>query len=113
MDSEYRHLRVDRLTETADRLASRVVGRFPESGLGKVAVVVADVARETIDTAERINRPNWWLRGGLIALAVLVLAGAVVVAVSLPGEEPLLKRAADFLVKIQGAIVFLGAVVVF
>src|SRR5262245_10489597 len=113
MGSDYRHLRADRLTETADRLASRVVGRFPEASLGKVSVAVADVTREAIATAEKINRPNWWLRIGLIALAVLVLAGAVIVALTLPGQGPLLSRVGEFLFRAQGAVVFLSAIVVF
>jgi hypothetical protein len=113
MGTDYRHLNVDRLIETADRIASRIEKRFPEAALGKIARDVVAVTRSAVATAEKINRPNWWLRGGLIALAVLVLAGAVVVALALPGQDPVLVRVADFLVKAQGAVIFLTAIVVF
>src|SRR5688572_24532358 len=80
MADDYKRLRVDRLLETADRLASRIVGRFPQASLGQVAVAVADVTRNAVETAERINRPNWWLRGGLIALAAVIVGVAVIIA---------------------------------
>jgi hypothetical protein len=81
MADDYKRLRADRLIETADRMASKIVGRFPEASLGKVAVAVADVTRNAVATAERINRPNWALRIGLIALAVAIVAVAVTLAV--------------------------------
>jgi hypothetical protein len=76
MGEDYKHLRADKLIDTADRLASRIVGRFPEANLGKVAVAVADLTRNAVATAERINRPNWKLRVGLIGLAAFILAAA-------------------------------------
>src|SRR4051794_18005678 len=76
MGDDLRRLRADKLIETADRLASKVVGRFPEASLGKVAVAVSDVTRNAVETAERINRPNWKLRIGLISMAALILAVA-------------------------------------
>jgi hypothetical protein len=110
MESEYRHLRVDRLIETADRIASRVVGRFPDASLGKIAVAVADTARDAINRAEKINRPNWWLRGSLIALAVLVLVGAVIVALALRDQTNLVTRVMEALRLVP---LYLGAIVVF
>src|SRR5262249_25913206 len=80
MDQASRHLRADKLIDTADDLADRVMERFPDAGLAYVARTVAAVVREAADKAEHIQRPNWWLRGALIVLAVLVLGGGVAVA---------------------------------
>jgi hypothetical protein len=110
MHSEYRHLRVDRLIETADRLADRVSKRFPNAALGQIAAAVADVTREAVGTTEKINRPNWWLRGGLIGLAVLVVVGAVLVAVSLRDQTTTLTRVLE---PLRLAPLYLGAIVVF
>jgi hypothetical protein len=110
MDNEYRHLRADRLIETADRVRGRIAERFPKAGLGKVAAAVVEVTREAVATAERINRPNWWLRGGLIGLAVLVVAGAVIVALSLRDQSTLTTRIME---PLRLAPLYLGAIVVF
>ena len=110
MDNEFRHLRADRLIETADRVVARITGRFPRASLGRVAASVADVTREAVSTTERINRPNWWLRGGLIGLAVLVMVGAVIVAISLRDQTTLLTR---ILEPLRLAPLYLGAIVVF
>jgi hypothetical protein len=113
MDQEYRHLRADKLIDTADRLADRVMERFPDAGLAYVARTVAAITREAADKAEKIHQPNWWLRIGLIVLVLLTLAGAVIVAMTVSGKEPLWMRVADFLIKAQGAVVFLSALAVF
>jgi hypothetical protein len=113
MTADYRHLRVDRLIETAEGLASRVIGRFPEAGLGKVAAAVADVTRAAVETAEWIRRPNWWLRIGLSSLALVVILAAAAVALEMPREGSFLTWLLDFMRRTQGAAVYLGAVVVF
>jgi hypothetical protein len=110
MEQGYKHLRADKLIETADRLASRVVGRFPEANLGKVAVAVADVTRNAVATAERINRPNWALRVGLIALAVGIVAVAVTMAVVGINDS---KQFMEIVRVASGAGLWLGAVAVF
>src|SRR5262245_24478414 len=114
MNSESRHLRVDLLIETADRLASRIVGRFPEASLGKVAASISDVAREAVARAEKIQRPIWWLRVGLIVLGIVILAAAAaVVREQRQGDDPPLQRLLAFMRQTQGAAVYLSAAVVF
>jgi hypothetical protein len=113
MELEYRHLRADKLIETAERLALQVTRRFPSASLGEVACVITNVTREAAEKADKIHQPNWWLRIVLIALGLLTLAGAGVVAATLPGEGSVWARLADFLIKMQGAAVFLSALVVF
>jgi hypothetical protein len=111
MKEEYRHLRSDRLIETADRLAGRIGERLPRSGLSQVAAAVADVTREAAVTAERIQRPDWLLRGVLLALLALALAAAVAVGVELQGTP--LARLLEFMRATQGVLIYAGAVVIF
>lgn len=114
MSADYRHLRADKLIETADRLAARVVFEFPEAGLGEVAQTVAEVVRHAVERAEAIRRPNWWLRGGLACLGLAVLAlAAVGVTVALRDQERFADRFMDLLRTASGAAVGLSAVVVF
>lgn len=110
MSADYKHLRADKLIETADRLASRIVGRFPEASLGKVAVSVAEVVRNAVATAEKINQPNWWIRGGLIGAAALVVIMAVLIAFALRDQTDTLLRVLE---PLRLAPLYLGAIVVF
>jgi hypothetical protein len=110
MGQEYSRLRADKLIETADRLASRVVGRFPQASLGNVAVAVADVTRNAVATAEHINRPNWALRIALIALAVVIVAVAVTLAVVGISDS---RQALELARVASGAGLWLSAVAVF
>jgi hypothetical protein len=113
MDQDYRHLRADKLIETAEKLAVRVTNRFPCAGLGQVACIVTTITQEAVATAEKIRRPNWLLRGGLIALAVLVIVGAVTVAIELRGTGNATTRVLEFMKMTQGAFVYLGAAAIF
>jgi hypothetical protein len=109
MDQDYRHLRAEKLIETVQNLAVRVTTRFPGAGLGQVACVVTTITQEAAATAEGIRRPNWWLRGGLIALALLVVGGAIVVAIDLRHTDNALTRITEFIKLTSGALVYLVA----
>jgi hypothetical protein len=111
MDQAYRHLRADKLIETAERLTRRIGERFPDSGLSRVAGAVVDVTREALVTAERIQKPDWVLRGGLLALLGLVVAGLVAGAVELTATPR--ERLLEYLKAASGALVYLGAAVAF
>jgi hypothetical protein len=54
---------------TAERLERRVVERFPDRGLAKVAAEVVSLARGINAEVARLAPPIWWLRA-LVALAV-------------------------------------------
>ncbi len=111
MQNNYRHLNAKDLIDTAGRLATRIKERFPTASLSAVAATVVEVLRDAVARAEQIRRPNWWLRIGLIALALLIGAGAVAVGIQSQGN--LLNRTMEFMKNTSGAVVYLGAVVVF
>jgi hypothetical protein len=68
----YRNLDPVRVVETAETLKRRVEGRFPDSGLSRVASELASVAAEAADHAHWLARPNWMLRT-LASIAILLL----------------------------------------
>lgn len=76
----FRQLDADQIRITAESLVRRVEGRFPGSGLGRVAGELLDVARETQARIAEIRRPRWALRIAAWA-AVAALAG---IAVAVP-----------------------------
>jgi hypothetical protein len=107
-----RTFREDRLVETAERLSQRITERFPQSGLAEVAVAVVEVTRESVVRAEKISRPNLWLRAGLVLIGLLAIAG-LVTELWAEGGERAAKRLEDFLRNTQGAVVVLGGAALF
>lgn len=68
-----------KLIETADRLALRIKERFPESGLSRVALDLANVARRAGVVAVRQRFPNYLLRAlGVLTLLSILLAAIYV-----------------------------------
>jgi len=57
-----------RIVETAARLHSRIVERFPHANLGAVAKTLHEVARTHAERSARIHRANWGWRGLSFAL---------------------------------------------
>jgi hypothetical protein len=74
----YRQLDASKIIETVDRLERRIVERFPESGLRRVASEISSTARQLCDTAESLGRPHPTLR----VLAALSLTAVIAAAVS-------------------------------
>ncbi|MDZ7627011.1 MAG: hypothetical protein U5J99_01235 [Parvularculaceae bacterium] len=68
-----RTLRADLVIETIDRLERRIAARFPEAGLRRVCADLSAAARQLAAEAERLNRPQRWIRVGAWAV---VAAGA-------------------------------------
>ena len=68
----YRSLHSERIIETAERLAAQVEGRFPGSGLGRVAAEATEVSRRAHERCAEIRRGSLPLR---IAIAVVVGLG--------------------------------------
>ncbi len=72
-----------KIVQTLEALQRRIGARFPESGLGRVAGEVTDVARRTAAAAADIAKPMLWLRGTAIAAIALGVAGQIWMARSL------------------------------
>jgi hypothetical protein len=109
-----RHLREDRLTETAERLARRVAERFPGSGLTRVAEEVLGVTREAFARAERIRRPDWALRAGYaVVIALAVVAGVVAWRLRDRDGPSLSSQVLKLLDETKGAAVYLTGVAIF
>lgn len=114
----YRRLDPVKIIETAERLRKRVVERFPDSGLSRIASEIESLARDAARRSERLRRPNVPLRIALI-LVLLLVAGVVygvVRRVRLDTLEEHVKDALDFIQMVEsgmGTVVFLGAAVLF
>lgn len=74
--ARYRALDADAIVETCRRLATRIHERFPQAGLRGVADELLGLAQESAQRIEHIRRPRWPIRIGVVALSLLVLAGA-------------------------------------
>ncbi|MCP4215370.1 MAG: hypothetical protein GY765_11980, partial [bacterium] len=104
-----------KIVSTIEVLGKRIEDRFPGSGLGEVNQRLHEIAKETDNTALWIEKPNLWLRCGLVFVLVIALGGV------LYGIFPLRVNAKTFgigdIVQISEAalniIVVLGAVLVF
>lgn len=76
----YKSLNPQRIVETAQRLQSRIVERFPESSLGKLSEELLGTAARATETARWLAKPHWPLRVALglcIGAMILVVAGAL------------------------------------
>ena len=71
-----------RIVDTIRTLERRIVERFPESGLGKVAAGLRHAAESARARADQLQRPHVPLRIGIAALGVLFVAGVVVLFAS-------------------------------
>lgn len=73
----YRQLDSDKIVLTSEKLCRRVSARFPDSGLGRVAAELHQVAQQAAATSAWLAKPNLPVRTGvilcigLIGLAVL------------------------------------------
>ena len=76
------HLLPERITETLERLETRIAKRFGvDSGLLEVCQRLAAFSKDTAQVMDDIARPMWWLRGSLGGLVLLaVAAGAYAVS---------------------------------
>lgn len=114
----YTQLDASRIVETVDRLERRIVERFPESGLRRVASEVSSTARQLCTTAESLGRPHPTLRvlAGLSIAVVIVAAVAVLIAILASVDESGAVSVTDMAQGIEAAVndvIFLGLAIYF
>lgn len=108
-----RVLREDKLLETAERLQKRIAKLFPDSGLTQIAGEIVQITREAMARAERIRRPDLLLRGGLVLLALLALAGVVKHFYSYNDSSTALKDRMQFMDTTKGAAAYMAGAAIF
>jgi hypothetical protein len=77
MNQSFLTLDAGEILGTIDRLRSRIEERFPGSGLGKVCSQLLEISRHARERAAWIAKPILPLRIATAALAVLIVAGLV------------------------------------
>ncbi len=63
----------DKLCTTIDRLCLRIHGRFPQSSLLQVCRDLHEICLNAQTDITAISKPNWLLRGGVLAFIVAVV----------------------------------------
>lgn len=106
----YRALKPEAIVVTCERLATRIAERFPESGLSKVARELLELSRESVTRLQQLQKPNWPIRAGVIAMSLILFAAVIGLATSIhPTGSGL--HLVDVLQGVESAvndIVFLG-----
>lgn len=113
--NSYRELRPQKIIDTVDVLCRRIIERFSESSLARVADELHRIAQEAAVRAERIRRPNYLLRLAILALSGVVIA-LLVFAVRVVRVDDQILRFDDFVQTFEAALsgsVFLGAMMLF
>ena len=108
-----RQLREDKLLETAERIRQRIVERFPDSGLSKVAAEIIQITKDAIGRAEAISRPNRWLRAGLVVLLLIAVAGMVTYVRTRTDPKAGWQTVLEFLDVTKSSVAILAATAIF
>lgn len=112
----FRHLDAKKIIATAQQLERRIIERFPDSGIAKIATELVEIANECVVRAGWIAKPNRWLRTGVGILLMATLAVAVSVAYSLAQGMKFADNIADALQGLESGIneiIFLSIAVYF
>jgi hypothetical protein len=111
----YRNLDAEKIVETCRSTSESITGRFPGSGLSKVADELLAVGRDAAQLSQWLARPRLALRAlaGLGIVGVILVVCGVVLKVRL---QPTFSSIAEFLQGSDAAlneVVFLGAAIFF
>jgi len=111
----YRQLNEGEIINTLSALQDRIRERFPDSGLSRVCGELLEIARECSERIERIQRPHWPVRLGVVAIVMAMIAIVIAVGISLK-YSPKIEGIADLLQAIDAGInevVYLSVAVFF
>lgn len=100
---QYRRLSEGEITHTLESLYARISERFPESGLSRVCGELLQIARECSERIERIQRPHWPVRTGVVIIVMAMIAVIIALGVSLK-YSPKIEGIADLLQAIDAGI---------
>lgn len=78
----YRELDGGQIVATLKRLGQRITERFPDSGLNRVSQELLLVAEESGERIQRLRRPWWSIRAGIIAIILVMVALTVAAMMS-------------------------------
>lgn len=111
----YRELEPDKIVETTRKLHQRILERFPDSGLSRVAAEVVDVGDGARAQSRRLRRRNLPLRFGawLLLLAGLGAVGYLVANAEFTDAMWRVENLLEEMNAALGSIVFLGAAAIF
>ena len=110
----YRQLDPQEIVETVRVLRGRIEGRFPGSGLGKVANELLQVAQENIARTDWIQKPQFALR--LAAAGLILVIVALVIGMLLHIHQFKFDDYTNFIQSLEASIssvVFIGAAILF
>ena len=108
-------LDTEKVLHTIVRLQQRIDERFPESGLKQVCASFFDIAKDTQNRIQWIEKPNLWLRWGI---GIVVLVGLAIFIYSLSLLEwrvrlPDLAESIQILEALLNDVILIGAAVFF
>ena len=69
----YKNLNADKIVASTDMLGKRIHERFSNRGISKVCAELNQLAQDSCERAERISRPYWQLRVGILILIGLLI----------------------------------------
>lgn len=110
----YRQLDPQEIVATVRVLQGRIEGRFPDSGLGKVASELLHVAQENVARTEWIQKPHFPLRltAAILSLVIIVLLTGMLLHI----RQFKIDDYANFIQSLEasiGSVIFVGAAILF
>lgn len=99
----YRQLSEGEIVSTLESLHARISERFPDSGLSRVSRELLQIARECSERIDRIQRPHWPVRLGVVLVVMAMIAIIIALALSLK-YSPKVEGIADLMQAIDAGI---------